>query len=90
MWNGSIMEQPECTETIVLQHFKFLSRNESCNDGAVDVQGINISNGCYTSRLTVLVTPSLDGRDVSCSVDYGYGADFTLIDTVIINITTGK
>ena len=85
VWNGSIMEPPECK--IQLQHFEFLSRNERCNSGAVIGQAIETNGSCYTSRLSVLVTPNIDGGDVSCNVDIAQ--DEIPINTMIINITPG-
>ncbi|MCG8623599.1 MAG: hypothetical protein MJE68_16605 [Proteobacteria bacterium] len=89
-WNGSIMDPSGCT--ISLSHRTRLSFfNETmaiCNEGMVVGQGLAINNTCYTSLLTVLVTPQVNGGNVSCFVD-DMNNEQVLINTTIINITTG-
>ena len=87
LWNGSIMDPPGCK--ISLPHRQFFNVNDtSCNDGTVVAKGLTITNGsCYTSLLTVLVTQEMNGGSVSCVVDKNL--EESLIDTTIINITTG-
>ena len=90
LWNGSIIP-PGCE--VVLSHAQFFNDTSlcCCNDPTVVGNGLQITNdSCYTSILTVLVTPELNGKNVSCVVDYGLNMGEVLIDTMTINITTGK
>ena len=84
VWSGSVIPN-NCT--VALPHTQFFNRPVPCMGGVVG-RGIEISGNCYTSQLTVPVTPNLDGRNVSCSVDNVM--DVPIIDTLIINITRGK
>ena len=86
-WNGSIMDPPGCI--ISLSHSRLSFFNEViCNEGMVVGQGLAINDTCYTSLLRVLVTPQVNGGNVSCVVD-AMNSEQMLIDTTTINITTG-
>ena len=42
-----------------------------CNNGAVIGRVVEVNNNCFTSQLTVLLTPDLNQRTIQCSVDTG-------------------
>ena len=84
MWSGSII-QTGCE--ITLLHAQFESSTGTCNNGALVGQGIREENNCFTSQLTVQVTPDLVGRTIKCSIDYG--REVALINTTILHLTTG-
>ena len=87
MWSGSII-QTGCE--ITLLHAQFESSTGICNNGAVIGLGVREENNCYTSQLTIQVTPDLDGRTVDCSVDYGpQGGGVTVINTTTLLLSTG-
>ena len=90
LWNGSIMDPPGCEVT--LSHAQFLNTNDSCNYETIVGKGLEINDSCYTSQLTVLVVPRMNGENVSCVVDSNYGANIgvQVIGTMIIDITTGR
>ena len=85
VWSGSIMES-NCE--IALSHIQFLSSLEYCNNRAVVGQGISEENNCFTSLLTIRASSDLEGRTITCSVDYI--SNVTLINTTNLHFTTGN
>ena len=84
VWSGTIME-PGCE--ITLRHIDFPFERGICNNGAVIGQGVEVNNNCYTSQLTIFLTPDLDQRTVQCSVDTG--ASVTVMGVAQLLLTTG-
>ena len=59
-----------------------------CNNGAVVGRGVEVNNNCFTSQLTVLLTPDLNQRTIQCSVDTG--VEVIAIGAALLLFTTGS
>lgn len=77
MWKGNIVAGCE----IALLHNQFNTDFGTCNNGAVVGRGVRNESNCYTSQLTVLVTPDLNGRTIECHSDDG-------VREILVNFTT--
>ena len=75
---------------IPLRHVGFLEAGGECNNGAVIGRGIEIINNCYTSQLSVLLSPELIGRTITCSVDDGLSSSLVEVGTSNLTISTSK
>ena len=73
---------------IILRHNDFEGSVRECNNGAIAGYGTQIDGDCYTSRLDVTLSPELNGRTVTCSVDDGNNV--MSMGTRTLMITTGK
>ena len=86
VWSGTIMEI-DCE--IILRHYIiYLNSYRTCNNGAVIGQGVEVNNNCFTSQLTVLLTPDLNQRTIRCSVVTG--DEIIAIGVAQLLFTTGS
>ena len=91
MWTVS----QQCRRAIELPHLEFTRPggvNRSCSD-SVDApiatgRSLSAVSECYTSQLTIMVTPDLNGTSVSCEHDNGTNVE--CIDIYSIILTSGK
>ena len=90
MWKGDIIDCPDHSNEIILQHINFDSQvTGECNAGAVIGRGLRIDGNCYTSELGIVYRESFSGRNVTCIYDNG----ITIISTItamIVHNTIGK
>ena len=88
VWSGSVIG-PGCESSLF--HSAFQNSSESitivCDNGTVVGRRIGVNNNCYTSQLSILLTPNLDQRTIQCSVDNGISA--TVIGTARLSLITG-
>lgn len=89
VWRGSAFDCPENGNTIILLHNDFSNgmAHGDCNNGDIIAQGVSSSGDVLTSRLSVMVTSSLDGKRVECAVDNG--SMTTIVHNSTIQLTTG-
>ena len=73
---------------IPLRHNQAEGDMGECNNGAIIGYGIQFVSNYYTSRLDVTLSPELDGRTVTCSVNDGNNV--MSVGTRTLMITTGK
>ena len=83
MWKGNVLVGCE----VALLHNQFDTDFGTCNNGAVVGRGVRNENNCYTSQLTVLVTPDLNGRTIECHNDNGIQE--TPVNSTTLLLTTG-
>ena len=63
--------------------------SQSRNGGAIEARGLSSDNNCYTSLLTILISPDLNGVNVTCQYDDGI-TNIVTIDVYSIQLTTGE
>ena len=82
LWGGSAFDCSRSGNEILLRHSQFAQSQGttgSCNNGAVVARSIGVTNGCYTSELSVTVSTSLNNKTIQCSHDSSMG--MRIIDT---------
>ena len=67
VWGGSVMG----TGCEITLFHGYPGSYTICNNGAVVGRGVEVNNNCFTSQLTILLTPDLNQRTIQCSVDTG-------------------
>ena len=94
VWNGSAFDCPSSSESfnnqILLRHSGFGSRDNSmgsCNDGTIVAEGVSAEDDYFTSQLSVVVGPSIVGRQVTCY--YENTVSEVVIGNATIMLTTG-
>ena len=73
---------------IVLWHNRYPDSYSTCNNRAVIGRVVEVNNNCFTSQLTVLLTPDLNQRTIQCSVDTG--VEVIAIGAALLLFTTGS
>ena len=86
IWRGSAFNCP--LREIVLRHNQFVDSKGTCSDGAIVAQGASVNDNCYTSRLNVTLSSSLNGESIVCAHHSSTGT--TVIGTFLVNVTSGK
>ena len=87
IWRGSAFECSAQLNRILLRHASFESGTMGlCNDGAIVGRSLAVSDGVYTSQLTVSVTSNLIGRIIECSYSLT-GATVSPINSTTIEIS---
>ena len=87
IWQGSTFDCPTQLNRILLRHTLFASGTMGlCNGGAIVGRSLTVSDGVYTSQLTVSVTSSLIGRMIECSYSLT-GASVSSINSTMIAIS---
>ena len=67
LWEGSVFV---CAgNSIVLLHTQYGGGGTSgvCNGGEVTARSIEVNNNCYTSRLSIRVSPSFNNKTIKCT-----------------------
>ena len=74
---------------IVLTHNSDFTSQQRAR-GAIEARGLSVneSDDCYTSLLTISISPDLDGVNITCQHDNG--THFYTIDVYPILLSTGK
>ena len=64
-WTGTAFE---CDQNRILLVNADFERGTTgvCNSGAVVAQSVGVDDNCYTSNLSVTLSPQLDGTTVEC------------------------
>ena len=89
MWQGTAFDCPHSSNEIALRHAQFWGSVGVCNGGDICAHADSIQlPDCYTSNLTVYITPALEGRTVRC--EYDDGMTVVIIRSLILNITRSK
>ena len=86
VWRGSAFNCP-LTE-IVLRHSQFIDSTGTCNDGAIVARGVSVESNCYTSRLNVTLSSSLNRESIECAHHNSTGT--SAVGIFVINITSGR
>lgn len=87
VWRGSVIAAG-CEVTLVHAQFGTSAAFGVCNNGAVVGRGTRVDNSCYSSQLSVYVSPDLDGRTIDCSVDDG--REVSLINSTTLLLSRGS
>ena len=87
IWTGTAFNCPATNNEIIFQHGANGAVNASCNEGAVSGYIIRANDSSYTSRLSIFVTPEVNGSRVSCFSDGLHGT--VEIGSSDLTITTG-
>lgn len=91
VWKGSALDCPENGNVITLLHSQYSDKTFGvCNNRTIVAQGVPPSansNGTFTSRLSVIVSSSLDGKSIVCGEDNGVETKILQNDT--LRLTTG-
>lgn len=89
VWQGSAFQ---CVgSSITLRHSQFSvpgGVSRECNNGDITATSIDVSNNCYTSQLSVVISGGLNNRSVDCTYDFGTGLE--TIGTSTLNIIEGN
>ena len=85
VWSGSTFDCP--LREIVLRHSQFLTQSGTCSGGAIVAQGLSVVNSCFTSRLNLTLSSSLNGKSIKCALHNSSGT--TVLGTIFVNITSG-
>ena len=85
VWRGSAFDCP--LRVIVLRHNQFIDSKGTCSDGAIVAQGVSVEGSCYTSRLNVTLSSSLNGESIVCA--HHNSTDTTVIGTFLLNNMSG-
>ena len=86
VWKGSAFDCP--LRGIVLRHSQFIDSKGVCSNGAILARGISVDGNCYTSRLNVTLSSSLNGETITCAHHNSTGT--TIIGNFLVNVTSGK
>ena len=87
VWRGTALNCPAINNEIVFQYGAPGAVNTSCNEGAVSGYVIRANDSSYTSRLSIFITPALNGSRVSCFSDGSRGT--VKVGSSDLTITTG-
>ena len=73
LWQGAeVFDCPAHSNEIVLRHINFGSSvMGECNAGAIVGQSLRVESNSYTSRLSVVYSERLNGKNVTCAYDNG-------------------
>ena len=87
VWSGSAFNCP--LGEIVLRHTQFTGSTGACS-GEVQIValGISVDDNCYTSRLNVTLSSSLNGESIECAHHNSTGT--TVVGTFLVNFTSGE
>ena len=91
IWGGSAFDCSSTSNEIFLRHSQFSTpgTSGSCNNGAIRARSIGVTDGCYTSELSVTVSSSLNNKTIRCSHDSDMGT--RIVDTSMLpTIMSGK
>lgn len=89
VWQGTAFDCPQSSNEIALRHAQFWGSVGVCNGGDICAHADSIQlPDCYTSNLTVYITPALEGRTVRC--EYDNGITVKIIRSFTLNITRSK
>ena len=81
VWTGTAFDNFDCDlNVIVLLHEEFQNGAvDMCSDGEVVAHATGVSGDCYTSNLTVVLSPQLNGTTIECQhVVTTIGSPYTL------------
>ena len=70
VWGGTALMNCAVGNDISLRHHDFENAEGECNNGAIIGYSIEMTNNSYTSRLDVRLSDDLQGRTITCSVEY--------------------
>ena len=70
VWTGTAFDNFDCDlNVIVLLHEEFQSGMvDMCSDGDVVAHATGVDGDCYTSNLTAVLSPQLDGTTIQCQL----------------------
>ena len=95
-WNGSLFDCSSNSNQILLRHSEFQQASASgdCNNEAVIANSIsesltNNSNKCYSSQLTISVSPAMNNKTIECNREDIQQGRVTSIGVKILNFTSG-
>ena len=90
LWRGSAFDCESTSDEIILRHSTFGTTGTSgtCNSGTIVGQSVGVEDTCFTSRLNVTVSESLNSRAVQC--DHNSNTGTRNIGSAILNVVSGK
>ena len=93
VWRGSAFDCENSNNEITLLHSRFVNGTiGTCNNGSIFGRNIRIENGtCFTSQLSVTITPDMIGKSIECiHDDYKYvNVTVTVVGSFTIPPITG-
>ena len=73
VWEGDFFHCSSGSKDIILHHQltqgEFQTR--TCNNGSIVGQIVRAEDGVFTSQLSVILTPSIAGKSINCTLDNG-------------------
>ena len=88
MWQGTAFDCPLSSNEIVLRHTQFHGIVGQCNNGDICAHAVEVvPPDCFTSKVIINVTSTLEGRTVSC--DHDDGLTVRNVNTSVLTITRG-
>ena len=82
VWSVHTLGGDQCN--IVLHHD--FPDNQTCDTIEAYGQGISQSRDCYTSLLTTVISPDLNGATIACSVDIGSRNSIVRVDAITLQL----
>lgn len=89
-WGGTAFDCPSSSNTIALLHSQFSAPAGAfghCTNGTIVGQSLRVEGNCYSSKITVTVSLSLNDATVQC--EYDTGGAMIPINTSRISVISG-
>ena len=82
LWRGTTLFTCPGSQ-IILIHLSFSTSgaSDSCNNGAITAESVGVEDNCFTSRLMVTVSPTLNETTIECTLA---GVTIAGSDTLLI------
>ena len=89
IWSGTVLDCPLDGSVITLRHSQYASNQAFgfCNDGDISGRGIDVTNNCYTSQLSLTVRGSFANKTVHCILNSNEG--IRTIGESLLSIVSG-
>ena len=92
IWRGSVFKCPDQNNEIILRHSQYEMGSASgfCQDDVTRIDGDglqNVTNGLFTSQVTIPVSANFNGASVECA--HNDGQRTTTVDSATLNVVTG-
>ena len=89
VWSGTAFNCSSGTNDISLSHSQFMEGiSKSCNGGAIVARSIGVTDNCYSSRLSIQVSSSLNSRTIQCAHDSNAGPTTTVGTSTLVLVSS--